>query len=168
MSWRDYRSLTMSTHFGNNELQDMQFTSKNMTKTNGFLNCNGIDFMTLTYIKPTPISLKEHPQFNEAWLQERIAEEPSILGLGELDVLKKELKLLGAGRLDLLLTDSESETWYGGSWGYTTLSGINPEGDTILLCGGLDLPWGGVDGCWAGRTSRMGNGLTRGLRPVFS
>jgi hypothetical protein len=68
--------------------------------------------MSLTYVKPIPIALKEHPQFNESWLQDRIAEDPSILGLGDLDVLKKERKQLGAGRLDLLLTDRESETWY--------------------------------------------------------
>ncbi len=35
----------------------------------------------LKYVKPERISLKSDSQFNELWVQERIAEDPSILGL---------------------------------------------------------------------------------------
>jgi hypothetical protein len=38
----------------------------------------------LTYIKPEKIILKAHPEFNEKWVQARIAEDPKILGLGNL------------------------------------------------------------------------------------
>ncbi|HPT99522.1 MAG TPA: hypothetical protein PLU39_16800 [Armatimonadota bacterium] len=56
----------------------------------------------LQYVKPEPILLKEHPEFPEAWLQDRIVDDPSILGLGDLDVLDVERRHPKAGRLDLL------------------------------------------------------------------
>ena len=63
--------------------------------------------MPLTFKKPGPISLKGHTDFNEAWLQDRIAEDPSLLGLGDLFVLDRERTQERAGRLDLLLSDPE-------------------------------------------------------------
>ena len=63
----------------------------------------------LTYTKHTKISLKNHPSFNEAWLQERIAEEPSIVGLGDLMLLDRERRQVRAGRLDLLLADFDND-----------------------------------------------------------
>jgi hypothetical protein len=36
------------------------------------------------YVKHQKLNLKSHPGLNEKWLQERIAKDPSILGLGEL------------------------------------------------------------------------------------
>ena len=43
------------------------------------------EFMTeLTYVKHKRVSLKSQPEFNEKWLQDRIADDPTILGLGEL------------------------------------------------------------------------------------
>jgi len=68
--------------------------------------------MTLTYVKPTPITLKGHPQFNEIWLQDRIAEDPSILGLGDLELRDRERIQPKAGRLDLLLRHPESGKRY--------------------------------------------------------
>ncbi len=44
---------------------------------------NGED-LTSTYIKPERISLTTHPVLNEKWVQNLIAEDPSILGLGDL------------------------------------------------------------------------------------
>jgi hypothetical protein len=41
----------------------------------------------LKYVKPEKILLKGHPELNERWVQERIAEDPSLLCLGDL-VLK--------------------------------------------------------------------------------
>ncbi len=38
----------------------------------------------LKYVKFEGISWKDHTEFNEKWLQARIAEDPSILGLGDL------------------------------------------------------------------------------------
>jgi hypothetical protein len=44
----------------------------------------------LTYAKPEFLSLKDHPQFNEYWVQEKLAEDPSLLGLGDLVLKDKE------------------------------------------------------------------------------
>ena len=63
---------------------------------------------TLTYTKPDQILLRNHPHYNEKWVQERIAEDPSILGLGDLILKDKERMQPRAGRLDLLLQDAES------------------------------------------------------------
>lgn len=60
---------------------------------------------TLQYTKHEVFSLKGHPQFNEKWVHERIAEDPSILRLGELEFLHAERRQPGGGRLDLLLED---------------------------------------------------------------
>ena len=37
----------------------------------------------LNYAKHQLISLKNHPEFNEKWLQDRIAEDPTIIGLAD-------------------------------------------------------------------------------------
>ncbi|MDZ4860843.1 MAG: hypothetical protein SGI88_17845 [Candidatus Hydrogenedentes bacterium] len=66
----------------------------------------------LTYVKPQSISLKSHPDVNERWLQQRIIDDTSILGLGDLLVKDVEIRQPRAGRLDLLLIDPESERWY--------------------------------------------------------
>jgi hypothetical protein len=51
---------------------------------------------------------KGNSEFNERWLQDRIAEDPGILGLGEeLDLIERERRQDTAGRLDLLLADDE-------------------------------------------------------------
>lgn len=63
----------------------------------------------LDYVVSEKISLKNHPNFNEAWLQDKIAENPKILGLGELEVIDRERKQKN-GRLDLLLANFEEET----------------------------------------------------------
>lgn len=59
-------------------------------------------------IQPREISLKDHPELNEAWLQEVIANKPEILGLGDLIVKDKERIQPSGGRLDLLLQDVDS------------------------------------------------------------
>ena len=68
--------------------------------------------MKIPYIKPEKIWLKGHPELNEKWVQEIIAEDPSILGLGDLILKDKERIQPRAGRLDLLLQDSESTRRY--------------------------------------------------------
>lgn len=63
----------------------------------------------MSYIKSEKISLKDHSELNEKWLQEKIVEEPKILGLGEnIEVRDIERRQSTSGRLDLLLKDSES------------------------------------------------------------
>jgi hypothetical protein len=64
--------------------------------------------VTLTYTKPERVILKGHAQFSERWLQERIAQDPALLGLGDLVLKDKERIHPKAGRLDLLLQDTES------------------------------------------------------------
>lgn len=66
----------------------------------------------MTYIKPERISLKDHPDFDQKWAQERIAEDPKILGLGDLVVKDKERVQPKGGRLDLLLQDPETNRRY--------------------------------------------------------
>lgn len=62
----------------------------------------------MTYIKPERILLKAHPEYTEKWVQDRIAEDPSILGLGELVLRDRERTQPRAGRLDLLLQDLDT------------------------------------------------------------
>lgn len=64
------------------------------------------------YVKFEKISLKNHPELNERWVQERIAEDPAILGLGDVVLKDKERIQPRAGRLDLLLQDAESNHRY--------------------------------------------------------
>jgi hypothetical protein len=58
------------------------------------------------------ISLKKHPTLNEMWVQDQIAKDPSILGLGDLSLKDKERIQGSAGRLDLLLQDPETSKRY--------------------------------------------------------
>lgn len=62
--------------------------------------------------KPERILLKDHPELNEKWVQERIAEDPSILGLGKLVLRDKERIQPRSGRLDLLLQDPDEYRRY--------------------------------------------------------
>src|SRR6266508_4532478 len=67
---------------------------------------------SLKYTKPERIFLREHPDLDERWLQDRIGEDPSILGLGDLVLKDKERPQPRAGRLDLLLQDAETNKRY--------------------------------------------------------
>jgi len=64
------------------------------------------------YTKPKRIWLKDHSTLNEKWVQERIADDPSILALGDLVLKDKERRQPRAGRLDPLLQDTESSRRY--------------------------------------------------------
>lgn len=64
------------------------------------------------YVKTEVISLKNHPELNEKWVQAKIAEDPSIIGLGELSLKDTERPQPSGGRLDLLLHDPESNRRY--------------------------------------------------------
>lgn len=67
---------------------------------------------SLTYVKPEKIWLRDHQELNERWVQDRIAEDPSLLGLGDLVLKDKERIQPRAGRLDLLLQDPDSNKRY--------------------------------------------------------
>ena len=60
------------------------------------------------HIELKAISLKNCAEINEKWVQEEIANNPTILGLGELDLLDKERIQPKSGRLDLLLRNPET------------------------------------------------------------
>ncbi len=64
------------------------------------------------YVRAEIINLKKDPKYNEKWLQERIEEDPSILGLGDLDFKYTEKIQISGGRLDTILYDSESNKRY--------------------------------------------------------
>lgn len=68
--------------------------------------------MASSYVPAKTISLKAHQDYNEKWLQKLIAEDPAVLGLGELEVRDAERPQPFAGRLDLLLVDIETRTRY--------------------------------------------------------
>jgi predicted transport protein len=67
---------------------------------------------TLQFTKPIRLDLRRHAELNEKWVQDRIAEDPTILGLGDLVLKDKERGQPRAGRLDLLLQDPESHRRY--------------------------------------------------------
>ena len=66
----------------------------------------------LEYTEYKKISLKNHPEYNEKWVQEIIAENPSLLELGDIILKDKERIQPRAGRLDLLFQDAESTQRY--------------------------------------------------------
>jgi predicted transport protein len=68
--------------------------------------------LAIAYRKPERLTLKSHPELNERWVQDRIAEDPTILGLGDLVLRDRERTQPRAGRLDLLLQDPETNRRY--------------------------------------------------------
>jgi hypothetical protein len=49
---------------------------------------------------------------NEKWLQDRIKEDTSILGLGELEIIGKEHRQQSGGRLDFLMHHADTDLYY--------------------------------------------------------
>ena len=66
----------------------------------------------MSYVKAEIINLKNHPIYNEKWLWSRIEEDPSILGLGDLDFKYTEKIQISGGRLDTILYDSMNNKRY--------------------------------------------------------
>ena len=66
----------------------------------------------MQFTHPERLYLKLHPELNEKWVQDLIAADPSILGLGDLVLRDKERIQPRAGRLDLLLQDPETKRRY--------------------------------------------------------
>lgn len=49
---------------------------------------------------------------DEKWLQDRISEDPSILGLGELDIIRREKNQPTGGRIDFLMYNPDDNIRY--------------------------------------------------------
>lgn len=64
----------------------------------------------MKYTKTEKINLKKH--FSEKWLQDIIEENPSVIGLGELEVYRRERKQSSGGRIDFLMISSDTSTMY--------------------------------------------------------
>jgi len=67
--------------------------------------------MSVNVRKGNPVPLR-NLGLGERWLQDRIEEDPSILGLGDLQLIRRERLQSSGGRLDFLLYDPEQETRY--------------------------------------------------------
>lgn len=68
--------------------------------------------MSFKYAAPIKIDIKSHPELNETWVQNIIAEDPRIIGLGNILLKDKERIQPHAGRLDLLLQDEDATQRY--------------------------------------------------------
>ena len=67
--------------------------------------------MTIELRKATAIPLRQLG-LNESWLQARIIDDPSLLGLGELEIAAREHHQPLGGRIDFLMRDNEEEIYY--------------------------------------------------------
>lgn len=59
-------------------------------------------------MKLESVSIKRSSNLSEKWVQDQVADDPSLLGLGDLVLKDKERLQPNAGRLDLLLQDPET------------------------------------------------------------
>ena len=66
----------------------------------------------MKHVQLKTIKLKNHQVLNERWLQDIIADDPSIIGIGDVILKDKERIHHGAGRLDLLLQDADGNDRY--------------------------------------------------------
>lgn len=67
--------------------------------------------MHLSYLRAEPKRLRDLG-FDEKWLQDRINEDPSVLGLGDLVVITREHSQPSGGHIDFLMYDPEEEARY--------------------------------------------------------
>jgi len=67
--------------------------------------------MAIEYMKSTPVKLRDVGK-DEKWLQNLINDDPSILGLGDLAIIRRERAQYTGGRLDFLMYDPEDATRY--------------------------------------------------------
>jgi hypothetical protein len=61
--------------------------------------------------KSQPVRLRT-VGLSESWLQDQIAKDPSLLGLGDLHLIQREKSQPSGGRIDFLMYDAEAETRY--------------------------------------------------------
>jgi len=67
--------------------------------------------MAIDLIKASPVTLKS-VGLDEKWLQGQIQLDPSLLGLGELEVAGREHRQPVGGRIDFLMRNVEGDTYY--------------------------------------------------------
>lgn len=67
--------------------------------------------MSPTFVRADPKTLREL-DLDERWLQDKIVEDPSILGLGELTIIQRERIQPTGGRIDFLMSDPEEGIRY--------------------------------------------------------
>jgi hypothetical protein len=67
--------------------------------------------MPIELRKASPVRLRSL-ELDERWLQDRVADDPSLLGLGDLQILRRERNQPRSGRIDFLMYDPDSETRY--------------------------------------------------------
>jgi len=67
--------------------------------------------MPFDFVASKRISIRQ-AGYGEKWLQDFIEKDPSVLGLGDLKSIAREVKQNAGGRLDLLLADLESDIMY--------------------------------------------------------
>jgi len=63
------------------------------------------------FVSLKEISLKNHPNLNEQWVQNVIENEPKIMGLGDLEVIQREKRQKSQGRVDFLMEDKEDNRY---------------------------------------------------------
>ena len=62
--------------------------------------------------KKSHIKMKGHPVLTERWLQAQIADDPSLLGLGDVRVAGQGRRVTSGGQIDMLLIDDEEDIRY--------------------------------------------------------
>ena len=62
----------------------------------------------MKYVKPEKIWVRDNAEMDEKWIQDKIADDPAILGLGDVILKDRERVQPKAGRLDLLLQDLDA------------------------------------------------------------
>ncbi|MGD9879430.1 hypothetical protein [Reyranella sp.] len=67
--------------------------------------------MPLSIVKAMPVELRSLG-LDERWLQNQIEADPSLLGLGNLEIAGREHRQPVGGRIDFLLRDAEAQTFY--------------------------------------------------------
>lgn len=66
----------------------------------------------MQYVPSKVVSLKKSAEHTEKWVQEIIANDPQILGLGDITLRETERRQLNGGRLDLLFDDETAKIRY--------------------------------------------------------
>lgn len=66
----------------------------------------------MEYIQTKPFSLKNSKEHDEKWLQELLAREPEVLGLGNIEHIESERRQNNGGRLDLMFQDDAGDVRY--------------------------------------------------------
>lgn len=61
--------------------------------------------------KVVPVGLRELG-VDERWLQDRIKDDPTILGLGDIEIVSREHRQPVGGRIDFLMRDENDESYY--------------------------------------------------------